>query len=309
MSSFLQEVALQVHGEYGSQLSGLRLICANRRAGLFLRQELARFCSGPVFLPEILSFKDFILQHSPLQEADQLLLIHRLYAVFKELGLANEAFDRFYFWGDMLLRDFDEIDKFLVDTRLLFVNLRRLKELDLGLDYLDERQLTLIRHFWSSFGEKDARFQEQFLRIWGLLNEAHTRLETSLVADGWAYEGLIYRHFLKDLEQGKVAIDELDCLFVGFNALNRSEEGIIRWFITHRKSRMAWDMDAYYVQKPQHEAGVFFRQYQQDAVLGPTLPKELPLRLDETKEMELVAAPTAVAQVKDLGRQLEKLFA
>ena len=151
---FLEEIAEIILNKYSGNTDTITIVFPNRRAGLFFQKYLAAKISKPTWSPRIVSIEDFIKGLSGLKSADKLELIFELYNVFKAINKSTETFDRFYYWGNVLLQDFDELDKFLIEANLLFKNLAHIKHLENDLTYLDDNQKLLILEFWKSFGDK-----------------------------------------------------------------------------------------------------------------------------------------------------------
>src|SRR5690606_3773391 len=145
------------------------------------------------------------------------------------------------------------------------------------LSYLTEGQDLLIREFWKSFEVKDKTQQEKFLKFWKLLRPMYQNFKSSLSESGLAYSGMIYRQVAGELD--KLPIPDKQYVFIGFNAFSVTEEKLIKHFIQHFGARIFWDIDNYYLQDLQQEAGLFFRQYQKDKIFGPTFPKEIKERI------------------------------
>jgi len=140
MESFLKEIARKIYNEHPNP-DVLTIVFPNRRAALYFRKHLSEIISKPIFAPNLITIEDFISGFSVLKVPDKLELVHRLHATYREVmgdipSSRNESFDQFYFWGDMLLRDFDELDKYMVNASGLFKDLRNLKEIESGFDYL-----------------------------------------------------------------------------------------------------------------------------------------------------------------------------
>lgn len=129
METFLQLLASDIVNKYGEQFSHLTIIFPNKRAGLFLAEELSKLIKHPVWMPEILTLSEYIEKHTGLHKADNLTLTIKLYKAYIEVSGSHESFEEFYFWGSMLLSDFDDVDKYLADAKDLFSNLVALKEI------------------------------------------------------------------------------------------------------------------------------------------------------------------------------------
>src|SRR5688572_22533854 len=176
MRPFLSELANSIHEKYRS-FDKLTIVFPNRRAILYFRKHLSVLLSKPAFAPKLLTIEDYFFSLSNLKVPDKLELIHRLYQVYNEVvldgkakGLDAEPFHQFYFWGEMLLRDFDEADKYLVEASQLFKDLRNQKELDSSFDYLTEEQLKFLRDFWATFDENLTENKKKFINVWSKLH-------------------------------------------------------------------------------------------------------------------------------------------
>ena len=257
---FLEEIAEHVIAKYQGRTDAVTVVFPNRRAGLFFRKYLSSAISKPIWSPKIVSIEDFIKGLSGLQSADKLDLIFELYNVFTSLHKSKEEFGKFFYWGNILLQDFDEIDKFMVDAGLLFKNLVHIKNLEGKLDYLSDEQKELILGFWKSFGDKLSKHQKGFLGIWDNLFHTYTQFKASLAEKNMAYDGMIYRKVIEELHEGKLIVPAGAAIFAGFNALSKSEEDIITWFVREGRGEVFWDADDYYIDDIKQEAGKYLRE-------------------------------------------------
>ena len=148
MKPFLREIAEELYSSHGDRLEDLCLVFPNRRAGLFFNKYLGECLESPVWSPTILTIQDLMVRISDLDYADEVELISILYRDYSILKKNHENFDDFYFWGEIMVNDFDDVDKYLVDAGDLFKNLEGLKELEKSLDYLSEAQIGVIQQFW-----------------------------------------------------------------------------------------------------------------------------------------------------------------
>ncbi|MDR1274544.1 MAG: PD-(D/E)XK nuclease family protein [Odoribacteraceae bacterium] len=295
MDSFLKLLARDLAREHAGRLDRLTVIFPNKRAGLFLARELAALIDRPAWMPGIVTLEEFVERHTGLRRADDLTLVVKLYHAYRASSGSEESFDDFYFWGSMLLEDFDDVDKYLVDARDLFSNLRALKEVEKTFPYLTAEQVALVRRFWSHFHrEEPGRAQLAFLETWERLYPAYLLFRERLRGEGLCYEGMGARLFLERL-------DEVDpgalLLFAGFNALNKCEEAIFSHFRDNGQARFYWDYDAYYRDNEAHEAGMFLRDNL----------RRFPNALDPGyfdnfrragKRLEHVSVPSATGQAK-----------
>jgi hypothetical protein len=274
--TFLEELAEDVVGRYGQDASSLTIVFPNRRAGLFFRKHLSNLIRKPLWAPEIYSIEDFILKFSDLQVADRITLTFLLYQAYREHSPITEEFDRFYYWGELLLNDFDEIDKYLVNAEVLFKDLVYQKELELQYDYLSEEQKEAILSFWASFKTRLSRHQEDFLRTWKALFSIYVQFRKNLAENGLAYPGMAYRQIAEAPEKFIIWQGNEKIIFAGLNALNKAEEAIIKKIVSDGRGEMVWDTDRFYMDNPLHEAGIFLRSYRNDTVFSKYFPKPSP---------------------------------
>ncbi len=308
--TFLEKIAVLIRERYENPRD-LVVVFPNRRAGLFLKQIMKEQSNRPAWSPDIVSFQDLINRESPLKLGDPVLLIHKLYQVYKNhLPLAeSEGFERFYYWGKMLLQDFDEIDKYLVNGGLLYRNLRNQKELDMTFDFLTDEQRDILRQFWEGFENKRSDNKEQFLRTWEKLGDIYQDYRQLLKAEGLAYEGLLYRELAENIEDHDWKYQRKHVLFAGFNALTTAEEKIIAWCLQNGDTRVEWDVDAYYMENREQEAGRFFREYRRRPYFERTFPDPVPDRLTTAeREMEIHGVPQNVGQARYMGQKLRQLL-
>lgn len=301
MTSFLLDIATELVNS-NQPPEKYTLVFPNRRAILFFRKHLISLIKKPSFSPQLKTIEEFIGGYSRLKIPDRLELVYKLYNVYREVTGLAETFDQFYFWGDMLLRDFDEVDKYMVNATHLFKEIANLKEIDTAFDYLTEEQKKFLRDFWLHVNEGHQESRKRFLETWKQLDAVYAHYRNHLRQQGLAYEGMLHRDVAEQ-------ITELPGLhkgvsFIGFNALTRAEEKIITHFIAHQGSRMYWDVDEYYLNSDWQEAGWFFRRYKADAVFAKTFPADVPSHFRKPKKMQLVGAPQPVAQAKALAQVL-----
>jgi hypothetical protein len=316
MTPFLLELARTSYAQHKRNLDEIVYVFPNRRASLYFRKHLTSLLDRPSFSPALITIEEFISAFTSLKVPDKLLLIHRLQRVYNEVVLAPsgkihlaEPFDQFYYWGEMLLRDFDETDKYMASADHLFKDLSNQKELDTLFDYLTEEQREFLKSFWLSFDEKDSLNKQRFLEMWQRLPLVYDAFHKDLLHAGMAYEGMVHREVAANIKtlansetwkhRGKKII------FAGFNALTKAEEVIISFFVEHRSAEIFWDIDDYYVNNERQEAAKFFREYKAHSVLGKTFPPDVPANFkSQTKTVSLYSAPQPIGQAKVMAQIL-----
>ncbi len=251
-ATFLDQVVRHIQSTGETPLEKQCWVVPTRRSSVFLRDSLIRSYKKTLWAPEILAIQDFIRKWVPWQFPEPLRLIFELYEVYiKHLGQEGqeEAFEHFYSWGEMLLRDFDELDKYAVDSSQLFSHIRDIKELETRFQLPEENQ-EAIERFWHTFYSKEdgstSELQEKFLRIWDKLFDVYTDFQHKLLGKGMAYDGMAYKEVLDQLEKGKLNFPFEKIQFIGFNALSLTEEKIIDRLLTQQKAQIYWDVDTSY---------------------------------------------------------------
>ena len=261
MQSFLDEVAARLYTRYGEELADRALLFPSRRARLFFTDSLSRIVKGPIWQPQWVTIDDLMSEISGLRIGERVRLITELYKVYSSYH--EEAFDKFYFWGDMLLTDFDTIDKYRIDADMLFRNISDLKELEADISYLTPSQLEIIRTFWSSFGEEADLSEEKrrFLAIWKTLGPIYRAFRKQLESLGIAYNGMVQRAAAERLQEGSFTFSEPRRYVVaGFNALSECEKTLFGFLATNAETDFYWDYDTYYAAHSEQEAGMFVRE-------------------------------------------------
>lgn len=306
MKTFLESVAEDIIRKYGYDLSRLVVVFPNKRASLFLNSILAEKAGRPIWSPTYITISDLYRKHSSLIVGDQLKLICDLHKCFVECTGINETLDHFYGWGQVLLADFDDIDKNMADASKVFANLRDLHELD-DLSYLTKEQIDIIRKFFSNFSEEhNSELKKRFLSLWSHFYDIYTTFNKQIEAEGLAYEGALYRKVIAD---ETVVFEHEKYLFVGFNVLQKVEQKLFSRLMKKGKAAFYWDFDHYYMGKDEHsdnEAGHYVTAYLRD------FPNELDNRsgvydnFKKHKDITYIASPTETAQAHYISTWLKE---
>lgn len=270
MQPFLQLVAHDLYTKIGNDLSRTVLVFPNKRANLFFNEYLAEESDQPIWSPAAMSISDLLQKLSVQKAGDPIRLVCELYKVFKEEIESRETLDDFYFWGELLISDFDDVDKNMVDADKLFSNLQDLKNLMDDYEFLDEEQEEAIRQFFQNFSiERRTELKEKFISLWDKLGIIYHRYRENLAELGIAYEGMLYRNVIEQLDTDRLKYDKY--VFVGFNVLNKVEKEFFQKLQKAGKAMFYWDYDLFYTQRiSKHEAGEFIKRNLID------FPNELP---------------------------------
>ena len=244
MKTFLYEVAEDLYARYGEGLSERAMLFPSRRARLFFVDALTGIAGRPMWQPEWVTIDDLMSEISGLVAGDRIRLITELYKIYSEYH--TEPFDKFYFWGDMLLTDFDTVDKYRIDAAMLFRNISEIKEIEADISYLTPAQLQILR-FWSSLGDEADLSAEKrkFLAIWKTLGPVYHRFRERLAGLGIAYNGMVQRAAADRIRGGGYTFPEPRRYVVaGFNALSECEKVLFRFLSTAAETDFYWDYDS-----------------------------------------------------------------
>lgn len=280
------------------------MILPTRRAVSVFNQELANLTERPMLAPHAVAVDDFITEAADVQIADSVSLLFDLYDVFQQLEHQVE-FDKFVGWASILLTDFDRIDQFLVDADKLFGYLSEAKRLETWNLQLPSGAAPVT----------NTAVTKDYFKLFKNLELAYHRLHDRLMAKGLVYRGMAYRKLANEVEARLLDNPLYEKIyFVGFNALSKAEETIIKTLVKAQKAELIWDTDAYYMQNGRQEAGFFLRQYKADAKMagfkdrsgGPGLGNTVVMGhgLTETPDRtyRMVGVPTASLQAKLAGQ-------
>ncbi len=303
MKTFLELVAEDLFAKIGNELSETAVVFPNKRASLFFSEYLAKKAGRPVWAPAFISISELFRGLTSLQAADSIRLVCELYKVYQEETGSKESLDDFYFWGELLISDFDDVDKNKVDATRLFTNLRHLQELGRGSDFLTDEQVAAIREFFDDFSiDKPTQLKEKFINIWDHLGALYQQFRKRLKEQGIAYEGMMYREAIEQLDASTLPYKHY--VLVGFNVLNAVERELFGKLQEAGKAMFYWDYDVFYTNQPKHEAGDFINRNL----------RQFPNELTDTslfdvmkgpKEVRYIAAPTENAQARFLHQWID----
>lgn len=301
MKNFLEYVAEDLLKKYNNDLANIAVVFPNKRAALFLNKALVSMCDRPIWSPAYITISDFFRQHSDLQVADPIKAVCELHKSFVSVTGKDETLDKFYGWGQLLLADFDDIDKNNADAGRVLANIRDLHEYD-DISYLTDGQIDILKRFFGNFNDNESRLQRRFLELWSRLYDIYVDFRRRLRCQGLAYEGMLYNEVMK-LPAIDFRYDKY--VFVGFNVLQEVEKNLFLRMKREGKAVFYWDFDKYYLQD--NEAGVYIRKYLD------MFPNELHNgnaeiydNLASNKELAFISAPTENIQARYISEWLRE---
>ena len=304
MKSFLENISSVLTENHKNDLSGACVILPTRRSGLFLKQLLKKEFSSDK-MPSIFAIEDFIEENAGLNIPDKLVLISHLYSEYKKLN-PDEKFSDFYGWGEIILNDFDEIDKNLVTADRLFKVIREIKDVDAEIGF-SAFEIEGFKEFWNKFSDREITgLQTEFVKTWQLLGRLYANFRKALFDLNTGYEGMAYRRFFENVKTKTFELKWNKIYFCGLNKLSISEKEIIREFINQGIAEYIIDADKYYYDNDIQEAGKFLK----DSVIsvGAGNPKFMENILSSSeKSIKVIGAPLQAGQAKTLGYLIESL--
>ena len=272
MNTFLNLMASDMLGHFGADMRDVSVVFPSKRPGMFLSRELARLSDRPVWTPRYLTMGDLFQSLTDVRTADTLECVCQLYSVMQEVMGAEytETLDDFWSWGEVLMADFNDIDKHMACAKAIFTNIADHERLK-NIDYLDEHQRETLRRFFGAFSlENSTRLQERFLLTWSHMYEVYVKLHDRLLSAGKLWEGALFRHVAEQLQHDESLLAKLldgkrAIVFAGFNVLSRTEHTMMSIIQREGKARFYWDYDISYADpKSEAEAGYFMRQNLRD---------------------------------------------
>lgn len=303
METFLKQVAHDLYNKTEGNFTKVAIVFPNKRASLFFNEYLAQESDRPIWSPTYVSISELFRQSSDLSIADPIKLVCDLYKVFQKATGSKETLDDFYFWGEMLIADFDDADKNMADTHALFSNLKNLNELMDNYDFLEEGQKEALSQFFHNFSiNQVTELKQRFISMWNVLGDIYAEYKALLESQSIAYEGMLYRQVIEQLDVEALPYNKY--IFVGFNVLNKVEHTLFKKLNEAGKAMFYWDYDTFYLNKTPHEAGEFIRRNLRD------FPSELPAsffdNLNQPKEVTFIESPTENGQVRYLPQWIQE---
>jgi ATP-dependent helicase/nuclease subunit B len=292
MGNFIKSVLLDLKNK-DFKLEDLIFILPSKRAGVFLKHHLSQLTQYATFVPQILSIEEFVEEISGLKSLNNVDALFKLYNAYTEVSPkdSRESFDAFSSWAQLLLQDFNEIDRYNRDSNAIFDYLKAIKEIDHW--SINKDQTDLIR---------------AYLQFWQQLKEYYKVFTETLLKDRQGYQGLIYREAVENLESYIEAHSHKNYVFLGFNALNTCESLIIQGLLKSGSGHIYWDIDNMFLEDNIHDAGLFIRQYLAEWNYYKTQPFHWPTsHYKEKKSIQIIGVPKQVGQAKYIGQILENL--
>ena len=316
MKPFLQEVAEDLVERFGDNLQHCAIVFNNKRPAAYLQKHLANLIKKPFFSPAFFTVQEFFAKWTDYKTADfyiQFFTLHRIYnQLLKEEGMETISGNKFFPLARIILADFAQIDIDLVDADKLYRDLEDISVLNKDFDYLSPEQYQYLSQFWTSYSEgKHKRQQELFIRMWRRMPRLYHLFHAALKAQGYVTNGAVYRglaegnagnpNFIAGFEKGKI-------IFAGFNALSNAEARIFLNLQKADKALFYFDADAYYLDDPLQEAGLFLRKNIHQLGISNVFENSRSLMRTEKHLVDVYSVQGQAAQAKILNNILEENY-
>ena len=304
--TFLEFVSEDIIHKWGTDLSRVAVVFPNKRAALFMNEHLARYARKPMWSPAYITISDLFRRHSDMQVGDSIKLICDLHKSFVKCTGLNESLDHFYGWGQLLLTDFDDIDKNMADADRIFCNLKDIHELD-DISYLDDEQRKMLKRFFANFSDDhESELKRRFLSLWSHFSDIYHDYNKRLQEQGLGYEGAVYREVAT---KDNIEFKYDRYIFVGFNLLQQVEQKLFARLKKMGKANFYWDFDEYYM--PRHkttsatDAGHYISMYLEHFPNElDTRSKEIYANMRQPKHISYISAATENIQARYVSQWL-----
>ena len=290
--TFLSKLAKTIVVNHNKTVSSLVIILPNKRAKVFLIEELKNAIENTVFSPEIISIEEFVQDVAKIRSIDSIELIFEFYSVYLNLTdkSKQEPFETFANWAKTLLQDFNEIDRYLLEPNKVLKYLENIKELE----------------HWS-VEKKRTDLIEKHLAFWKLLPIYYEAYYKHLFDKGIGYQGLIYREAVNNLNHFSNSIGDKKIIFAGFNALNQAEVRIVQHLLSIEKATIYWDSEETFLKDTFHDAGLFLRRFRAEWSYYKSNPFEwIVNEYQQQKNIQIIGTPKSIGQAKIVGEIIQK---
>ncbi|RAK23817.1 PD-(D/E)XK nuclease superfamily protein [Flavobacterium aquaticum] len=291
--TFLDKLSAIILSQSDIELSNCLIVLPNKRAKVFLLESLKNQLETTSFAPTIISIEDFIQEISGLRTIDPIELLFEFYEVYLSVTEKSkqQTFEEFATWAKTAIQDFNEIDRYLLDSNHVF-------------SYLEDIE-ALKR--WDLQPQDKTKLITTHLEFWAKLPLYYESFYEHLLNKGIGYQGLLYREAVKNLVSFTTTITN-QIFFAGFNALNQAEERIFKHLANENKAKIYWDIDEVFLNDSYHDAGLFIRKFKKE--WKPFVNQDFEWvvnHFSQEKNIEIIGTPKSIGQAKIVGTIIEKI--
>ncbi len=292
-STFLEQLASQIITENCNNFSDLVVILPNRRAKVFLIHALQSLTEKSFFAPSIISIEDFIEDISGLNNLDSIEVLFQFYTVYCSLTESSkqQPFDQFANWAKIIIQDFNEIDRYLLDANHVLSYIKDIEDIKR----------------WGIALEDKTTLLENYVDFWKLLPQYYSSLYECLLSQNCGYQGLLYREAVAKIASFSKNNNTKTYIFAGFNALNAAEEKIINYLLVNNQAQLFWDIDQVFLKDQLHDAALFTRKYKSNWSYYKTHPWNwITSEFSKEKNIQIIGTPKLIGQAKIVGNIIQE---
>jgi hypothetical protein len=293
MKSFLENVAEELYADLGNKIADARIILPSRRACMYFKIHLAKIIDRNIFCPYIRSFEDFVYETADVELEDPITLLFDLYQSYQQFDKKEQSLEYFTPLGLTLLKDFNLIDKELLDGTKLFAHLEQVKAIE-----------RWGEEYGIDISMRSEGFLKDYYQFWTYLKQTYFHFREKLLKKKKVYSGLAYHWVCDNFEKIDKKITNQPIAFVGFNQISKAENFIIAEFLKLKQAKIYWDIDTYFLENPIHEAGEHIRKNIKNGLLSQSKNKVQKYLSQAPKELEIIAVNNSVTQAKLAGEIL-----
>ncbi|WP_370477276.1 PD-(D/E)XK nuclease family protein [Tamlana flava] len=292
MTTFISDVLKDLKKSYPN-FSYLTFVLPSKRAGLFLKHQLPQVLGQTAFAPIILSIEEFVEELSQLKSISNTELLFEFYNSYLALTKKSnvDSFETFSKWAQILLQDFNEIDRYLIPQEKIFNYISAIQDL---------------KHW--SLEDNKTDFVKNYLAFWGKIHTYYQHFTENLFNKNIGYQGLIYREAVENLESYMQTNEGKQHVFLGFNALNTAEETIIQELLQNGLAKIFWDIDKVFFENTNHGTALFTRQHKTNWKYFKNHPFNWATdNYSKEKNISIFGVPKNIGQAKYIGSILSDL--
>ena len=293
-TSFLNKIAKEYFSNYTH--NNAVIVLPNKRAKVFLLNEIKKHSDKPLFAPIIINIEDLIQEIAGIRSIDTLTLLFEFYEVYLTITPISKQqnFEDFSYWAKTLLQDFNEIDRYLLDPNHVFTYLKDIEALKR----------------WNLEAQNTTEWIDNQFEFWNQLPNYYKELYAHLVKNKIGYQGLIYREAVNNITEFSKSNKSFTYIFAGFNALNQAEEKIIQFLLAQAQAKIYWDIDEVFLNDVYHDAGLFTRNFKSNWKYYNSNPFEwIANDFKASKSIEIIGTPKSVGQTKIAAKITEEIAA
>ncbi|MDR7209654.1 PD-(D/E)XK nuclease family protein [Flavobacterium piscis] len=295
-TSFLEKIASSIINDYSDRFSEIIIVLPNKRAKVFLIEELKSKITKTILSPNIISIEEFVQDMASVRSVDAIELLFEFYEVYLSVTEKQhqQSFELFANWAKTLLQDFNEIDRYLLEPSHVLSYLKDIEDIKK----------------WGIEVENKTKLLENYIDFWKLLPMYYDTLYVHLLNKRIGYQGLIYREAVNNLIHFSNSNLKNIFVFAGFNALNAAEEKIVQYLLATDQAKIYWDADQAFLNDPYHDAGLFVRRFKESWKYYKSNPFEWIVDdFSESKNIHVIGTPKTIGQAKLAGSIIENIIA